>query len=226
MKNLRTVLWGMLLVAIGVIVGLNAFDVVKVNLFFEGWWTFLIIIPCTFDLFKSRNKTFDVIGILVGVVLLLVTRDVLTTELIRKISLPAILVVFGLYLILKNSFGGKSKEEINRLNLNRANFVNKAATFSSQNIRFDNQIVEGLDLNASFGSIECDLRNGIIQHDVVINANASFGSIDIYVPSYVNVVVSSTSFFGGVSNQTKQSAKEAPKVYINSVCFFGSVDVN
>ena len=66
----------------------------------------------------------------------------------------------------------------------------------------------------------------MIQHDIVINANASFGSIDIYVPPYVNVIVKSTSIFGGASDKTMKHADvNTPRVYVNCVCLFGGVDV-
>lgn len=226
MKNIKNVLWGVLLIAIGVIVGLNTFEIMDINLFFDGWWTFLIIIPCTFDLFKSRNKTFDVIGIVVGVILLLVSRDILTIATMRKLLVPLIFVCCGFYLVFKDAFGGQIKDEINRLNKNRGFFPNKGAAFTSESVRYDNQVFEGIDLSAAFGSVTCDLRNAVIQHDVVINANATFGSIDIFVPPYVRVVVKSTSIFGGVSDKTTPASDvNAPKVYVNSVCLFGGVDV-
>ena len=72
-------------------------------------------------------------------------------------------------------------------------------------------------------------RSAIVEQtedDVVINANATFGSIDIYVPQYVRVIVKSTSIFGGVTDKTTPAADvNAPKVYVNSVCLFGGVDV-
>ena len=226
MKNIKNVLWGVLLIAVGVIVGLNAFEIMDINLFFDGWWTFIIIIPCTIDLFKSKNKTFDIIGIIIGVIILLVYRDILTIATMRKLIMPLILVGCGFYLVFKDAFGGKVKDEINRLNRNRGYFPNKGAAFSSENIRYDNQVFEGIDLSAAFGSVNCDLRNAVIQHDVVINANATFGSIDIYVPQYVRVIVKSTSIFGGVTDKTTPAADvNAPKVYVNSVCLFGGVDV-
>ena len=40
-----------------------------------------------------------------------------------------------------------------------------------------------------FGSIKCDLRNAIIEKDVVINASSTFGGIDIYVPENVKIKI-------------------------------------
>ena len=37
MNKISTVLWGLVLVALGLILGLNALDITDINLFFSGW---------------------------------------------------------------------------------------------------------------------------------------------------------------------------------------------
>ena len=44
--KLSNILWGIVLIILGVIIGLNALDITHIDIFFKGWWTFLIIIPC------------------------------------------------------------------------------------------------------------------------------------------------------------------------------------
>ena len=44
MRKLANTLWGIVLVVIGVILTLNALEITNINIFFEGWWTLLIII--------------------------------------------------------------------------------------------------------------------------------------------------------------------------------------
>ena len=51
MKNVRNVLWGIVLIAVGVIIALHAFGVADISIFFDGWWTLFIIVPCTVGLF-------------------------------------------------------------------------------------------------------------------------------------------------------------------------------
>ena len=65
-----------------------------------------------------------------------------------------------------------------------------------------------------------------IVHNCVIDAKATFGGIDIYVPSDVRVVVKSNSFFGGVSDKTnKNLPPDAKTIFINSSNLFGGTDV-
>ena len=76
MKKFKGALWGLALIAIGVIFALNALNITDINIFFEGWWTLFIIVPCFISLFGKGDKTGDVIGILIGIGLLLPSRDV------------------------------------------------------------------------------------------------------------------------------------------------------
>lgn len=224
MKNFRSVLWGLVLVAIGLIVGLNALDVTEIDLFFEGWWTLFIIVPSFVGLFNDNNKTGNIIGLIIGCSLLLACQDVFEFELIWKMMIPFILVVIGLSIIFKDLLHNKVKKEINRLNKNTDKYY--CATFSSQDINFDNEEFKGCKLDAVFGGIKFDLRDAIIKDDVVLEVSCVFGGIDIYVPSDVKVKVSSTPIFGGVDNKYKNNKDDKAKtIYVNATCIFGGVDI-
>ena len=76
-------------------------------------------------------------------------------------------------------------------------------------------------------SVECKSnRRAQIDQDCLIEASAVFGGIDIYVPTNVNVKVSSDSVFGGVSNKAPYFRDaNAPTIYIKGSCMFGGVDI-
>ena len=46
MTKLSKILWGVVLILVGGIFALNAFGVTDVEVFFDGWWTLFIIVPC------------------------------------------------------------------------------------------------------------------------------------------------------------------------------------
>lgn len=46
MNNIKNILWGIILVIIGVIIGLNTMGITDIDIFFDGWWTLVIIVPC------------------------------------------------------------------------------------------------------------------------------------------------------------------------------------
>ena len=56
MKKIENTVIGLILIIIGVIIGLNAFHITNIDLFFDGWWTLFIIVPCFFGLFKDQDK--------------------------------------------------------------------------------------------------------------------------------------------------------------------------
>ena len=100
MKNM---LWGFVLVAIGVVLGLNALDITNIDLFFDGWWTLFIIVPCFINLFKNEDITSNFIGLVIGICLLLGCQDIVEFDLIRKLIVPFILVMIGISFIFKNT---------------------------------------------------------------------------------------------------------------------------
>ncbi|MGN1327458.1 MAG: LiaF transmembrane domain-containing protein [Clostridia bacterium] len=226
MKKFGNVLWGIVLIGIGLIIGGNALGITNINVFFDGWWTLFIIIPCFIGLFKDNEKTGNLIGLLIGVVLLLACQDILSFDLIWKLAFPTILVIIGISIIFKDTIGGKVNSEIKKLNEKRSGENGYCATFSGQDINFAGEKFTGADLTAVFGGVKCDLRNAIIESDVVINASSTFGGIEIYVPSNVEIKIKSNSIFGGVSNKANTKPSEnSYTIYINGAAVFGGVEV-
>lgn len=219
MKNCKNIILGIILIVVGVWFGLYATGVVKVNLLFDGWWTLFIIIPSFLGLFDEDGRTGSLIGLFVGVLLLLSCQDVLNFDIVLKLIVPCVLIVTGLSFIFKGKIKTKNIE-----NVKTVGGTNYNATFSGQNLDFSKEEFTGTKLDAVFGGIKCDLRNAIINDDVVIEASAIFGGITILVPKDVNVKITSTSIFGGVDGKSKMD-KPGKTIYLNATCLFGGVDV-
>lgn len=226
MKNVRNVLWGIVLIAVGVIIALHAFGVADINIFFDGWWTLFIIVPCTVGLFTEHEKTGNLIGILIGVFLLLCCRGILGFDMLWKLAVPVIIIVIGLKLILGSIFANKSAEVMQKLKENGTELKSGAAVFSGNNMDFTGEVFDGAELNAVFGGVKCDLRNAVINKDCVINACAVFGGIEIFVPDSINVKINSNSIFGGVSDKKHNNSKDnAYTLYVNATCIFGGTEI-
>ncbi len=227
MKKFGNVLWGVVLIIIGLIIGGNALEITNINIFFDGWWTLFIIIPCFIDLFKEREKTGNIIGLLIGIALLLCCQNVLNFNMVWKLAFPIILIIIGISFIFKDTFSSKVSEEIKKLNEKNTKDDGYCATFSGQNVKFDGEKFNGTDLTAVFGGIKCDLRNAIIENDVVINTSGIFGGVEICVPDNVRIKIKSSSIFGGVDEKKERSVenKEAHIIYINATCIFGGVEI-
>ena len=91
MKNINRVLWGVVLVAVGVLFGLKAMNIIDFDIFFDGWWTLFIIIPSFISLITQRDKTGSIIGLVVGVVLFLASRDIISFAMLWKLLIPALI---------------------------------------------------------------------------------------------------------------------------------------
>lgn len=228
MKKFRNVLWGLVFISMGVLLGLKLTGIIDVNIFFDGWWTLFIIVPCTIGFFTEREKTGNLIGIFAGVAILLSAQDVISFDLIWKLMIPAILIIIGCSFIFKDVAGKKIAKEIDELNKNnKCDYDNEyCAAFSGQDINFDSEVFTGTNLTAVFGGVKCDLMRAVIESDVVVNATSIFGGIDIIVPDNVNVKVRSSSIFGGVTNKRSRAVvPELPTIYVNATCVFGGVTV-
>lgn len=224
MKKVSNVLWGIVFVIIGVVVLLNSLEITNINIFFNGWWTLFIIVPCFIDLFKNQDKTGNIIGIIIGVLLLLGCNDIINFDILWKMIVPIILVGIGISLIFKDSLKKEIKDKINDLNKKNTG-KEYCATFSGQNLSFQDEEFNGCELSSIFGGIKCDLRNAKIKKENIINCTAIFGGITIIVPKDVNVKVVSTSIFGGVDGKNKYSSDAKNTIYINATCLFGGVEI-
>ena len=103
MKKNDNIIWGIVLIIVGIILGLKALGIFEFNIFFKGWWTLFIIIPCFIGIIKHESKTGSIIGLIIGIMLLLDVRDVIDTDLFWKLIIPMIFVVIGISMIFKNS---------------------------------------------------------------------------------------------------------------------------
>ena len=224
MKKMNSIVWGIALIAVSVVLLLNAFQITNIEIFFDGWWTLFIIVPSIIGLFTGHDKTANIIGLLIGTFLLLACQNILDFDIVWKLIAPVIIAVIGIKMI----FGGigRNRGFIKSMEANGNDIKTGFAAFSGQDIRFDNEIFKGAELTAVFGGIKCDLRNAVFEGDTVINACCIFGGADILLPENVNIKVNSNSLFGGIDSKKHQNSKDNQyTVYLNGTCIFGGVDV-
>lgn len=218
------ILWGLFFIIVGLGFAGNAFDLWDFELFFEGWWTLFIIVPCTISLIQNGFRVWPVAGLIVGIMLLLSSRGLIDGDVLGKLITPMIFVLIGFSMIFKNMFHGDRAFRIDVKYQGKDS--EHSAVFSGNNYNVTGEKFFGTTVNAIFGGFELDLRNAIIDEDVVINATAIFGGIDIFVPNNVNVKVSNVPIFGGVGNKAnKVFDPNSPTIFLNSTCMFGGIDI-
>lgn len=224
MKDIKKLIWGVILLAVGVIIALNAFGVTDINLWFPGWWTLFIIVPSVVGIFTERDKWGGFIGLLIGVVLLAWQLFELDFSFVWKLLLPAIIIVIAVKLIVAGFRNKKDDNVVVNINID-GEISAGTAIFGGKDMNFDGQVFDGAELTAIFGGVECDLRGAIIEHDCTIRATSIFGGIDILMPKGVNVKVNSTNIFGGTSDECEKNSYAPVTVYVEAVSIFGGVDL-
>ncbi len=232
-RKLKSILWGLLLIVVGVLVTLHALEIeLGFDPLFDGWWSLFIIVPCAIDLVTDKNKLWPLIGILVGVGLLLAARDVIAYSTLWKLVLPFGLILLGCYMLYRvlvqkpakhPAVGGHVPSDNTTEGKTDTEYT---AIFAGDDLNFTGKQFEGTKLTAIFGGIECDLRGALITHDVVIETAAIFGGIDIILPPLVKLrIENSVAILGGVENNFRDSADSAaPTVILRPTAIFGGVE--
>lgn len=204
MKKIENTVIGFILIIIGVIIGLNAFHITNIDLFFDGWWTLFIIVPCFFGLFKDQDKTGNIIGLIVGIYLLLYCQGLINFQFAWKLVVPVIFVLIGLKMIFKDTFNKKK---------------------SHQNI-YDNQLYTGGNYDVTFNGLILDLSKAYLNEETNITISTLFGGVDLYLLDDVNIQIQSSNFLGGVDLHKRENKIENTKViYLNARCIFGGINI-
>lgn len=222
-KQTVHIIWGVCLILLGLIGLINVLGVIHINLFFDGWWTLFIIIPSLVGLTHKGSRLTSILFLLIGVLLLLSQQNIITGNMVWQIALAGIIIIIGINIIVSNNKTPKNQNA--PILINSDNIVSLSAIFGGQERKFLGQSFYGANLTAIFGGVELDLKEAVIESDVVINATSVFGSCDILVPSNVNVDLSGVCIFGGNDDKVGKQNNSLPTIYIKSTAIFGGLEV-
>ena len=228
MKQARSIIWGIAIIALGVIFGGNALGLFDINIFFKGWWTLFIIIPAFISLLTDSGKLGSLIFMSAGIILLFAAQEVFSYDVAWKVILALILIAIGLSIVFKNFFHSKDNEEIKKKaeDLKNDKMDSLSAAFSGNERIYKKEVFSGSNLSAAFGGVELDLRDAIFEKDTAIKATCAFGGIEIRVPSDIKIKVSSSFIFGGISDNRKEATEKGKyTIYIDASGCFGGVEI-
>ena len=248
MKKANGVFIGLLFIIVGLLYACTALDLFDFSIFFPGWWTLFIIIPCLYALTrKNEEKTGPIIGLVVGVCFLINAQDWRFHIEFFPMLLAALCFVIGWKMIVPskkkhkqvefsyNSDSGEKEVVIDGVKFDNTyskssdGYVNVSAILGGKDIRVDNECFTGADICVVMGAVDLNLRNAIISEDVYINVSAVMGGIDIYVPANVRVITDGCStIMGGIDVNTSFAnfhGADTPKVIITGNCIMGGIDI-
>ena len=222
MRSKRVII-GLCFIALGVIIGLSTFDIININLFFPGWWTLFIIVPSVVGLLSDGDKTWSMIGLIIGCFLFLSCQPFFDFDILWKLFIPCVLVIIGFNIMFKSNtkvISDKNdviKEEVSE------ETSEEIITKKKENRKEYYQEEDILNISSVFKNSTTDLSEKKFKNNDIIKVSSVFGENKIYLPSNVNVKIKSGILFGNVYND--KVLKEEKKVTVRLDCgvLFGSV---
>ncbi len=230
MKQIKPIIWGVAIIALGLIFGLNALGLFNIDIFFDGWWTLFIIVPSVISLFTEKDKLASFGFLAAGIILLLAAQDVFSYDVAWKVILAVLLVIAGLDLIIKSTFRNQNDKEVEKkvkeAEKDGKTMDSQMAIFSGSDRVYKDETFQGSNLVAIFGGAKLNLKNAKFDKDTVIKAFTLFGGIDIIVPDDVTVKLKSGFIFGGFSDDRKNATEKGKyTIYIDAAGGFGGVSI-
>lgn len=205
------------------------------NLFFNGWWTLPLIIIGVASMINSALTPWNFAMVVLGFWLLANQRGWIPSWLNSSYIIGAAIIGFGLLFIFnpynqtkdekrahhhKKPFSEHSRKD-------NASSPSYTAIFSAQEVKNITARLDGATLLAFFGGLSIDFSDATINQDIIIDATALFGGIEIIFPTEVNVEVKSTPLFGGVENKIKSSVSlNKPTVTLRCLAAFGGIEIS
>lgn len=212
-----SVMWGIIIIIVGILFLGNNLELWDVNIFFDGWWSLFIIVPSLIGLFKREGVLSSCLGLVIGVLLLLAAQDYIDFLMVGKIFIPVLIILIGLTFIFKPN--------VSRIKRNdSSDLMEYFGIFSSTEEKINEEFL-GAKCVAVFGGVELDLTKAKIREDIVVDCVCAFGGITLKVPSNVTIKTSGAPVFGGVENKHDNTSKKKTTIYVNYVCVFGGIDI-
>lgn len=232
--NYSYLVWGFLFLTIGIIwagnIGNYWYVDIPYLLFYKGFWTFFIILPCIVNIFQKGFQVSTVTAIVVSSLLFAAKMGVFDLSMAKRLILPVLLIIIGLSFFIHCFFPEDENEDspLEKDSQSPKNNHNFEGIFCSKAIHYDHLPFYGCSLSSTFGEVRLNISEAEFPSSPVrIACNAMFGTLDIHVPEKINVIVKGKPLFGGLHNYRKGNApvEDAPTIYIEVTCIFGGIDI-
>jgi hypothetical protein len=238
------IIFAVLMIAAGVFLFLDNIGLVHFHDIWRFWPVALIAIGVAklTDCRGLGGRVWSLMLIAVGVSFLLDNLGIWHAS--WNLVWPLGLIGFGLLLLVnaleRHNFpvdsasrpGSASSGDSPPSNTSPEDTLREWVTFGGLKRKLDTQNFQGGEAIAVFGGIEIDLRRANIApgtKDVVVDANSTFGGIEMRVPDTWRVITRGIGIFGGYEDKTipprGQEGAEAPRLIVKGYALFGGVSI-
>lgn len=101
-KKLTAAILGICFMLAGIGIAGNTLGWWDFTIFFKGWWTLFIIIPCGISVILGGITEGSVPGLLLGLLFLFASRGLISYRIVFIMLIPLILILVGLQLVFRN----------------------------------------------------------------------------------------------------------------------------
>lgn len=216
-QKFGNILWGAAFIIAGVGIAGNVFDLWNVSLFFDGWWTLFIIVPCFISIIQYGFNTGNSIGLAVGGLLLLAAQDIIPPGIAAKMFFPVLLVIVGLAIIFRPAITKASYKSGNTKYTTSNKDGNAKYTTSDKEGDAKTEYSYTYTYN---GPNDTQNWNTSCGSDIVAVFCGNNGSFN----GRVFKGASATAVFGGVDVDLRGATIEG-EATLNATAIFGGVDV-
>ncbi len=226
MKALNKIFWGLFFLVAAAFVIVNQL----------GYYTDLAFMPLILSIFlvalfiKSIYPT-RFFGILISIALLIILYDKqLGLESITPwpVLITAVLGSIGLHIIFGKNYSVKCNEKHfdKVINNDDEDVINVEVKFGSSIKYVNSDNFKEANLSSSFGSLSVYFNNAKIKDDkAVINLDASFSGVELYIPKEWKVINNLDNSLAGVEEMNNRNNETNKTVTINGRVSFAGVEI-
>jgi Domain of unknown function (DUF5668)/Cell wall-active antibiotics response 4TMS YvqF len=214
--NWGRVFFGLLVVAVGVILLLDNAGTLDSWEIFSTWWPAVLILAGVLT-FAANPRHWPVALIITGVGAAFLLSNLGIVD-IGDFIIPAAIIVVGLLVLFGRGLGSRTEA---------GDRVNSFNVFSGSEIASHSKQFQGGNISAVFGGAEVDLRDTLPAPDARLDVFAAFGGVEVTVPEGWNVVTRGLPLFGGIENATAKETipADAPTLAVNATVLFGGLEI-
>lgn len=211
MKKANGLIVGLLFIVVGFLYACSALDIFDFTIFFPGWWTLFIIVPCIYALTrKNEDKTGPVIGLIIGICFLINAQDFDFHINFWPMAVAVLCIVIGVKLM----FPDKKKKQ-KQVEFTEYTYT---STTGEQEADVNGTTADNTYTNRNSSAYTTGGNGGYI------NATAIFGGKDIRVENECFTGADISVIMGAVDLNLR-NAIISEDVYVNISSIMGGVDI-
>lgn len=221
--------WGVIAIAFGALLMANVFDLLPYKVWDIIWsWQMLLIVIGLVSLMNNESKFMGVALLALGAFFLLDDFWYFPVEL-RKAFWPAVLILFGGYLIISPPRAFRPRRGKDRMEDDR-DFIDEVSVFGGGEKTVTSSQFKGGRITSIFGGSKINLMNSSLATGKnVIDTFSMFGGTTLIVPAGWTIKLEVVSIFGGFSDKRERMPNlvfdQEKVLYIKGVAIFGGGEV-